>query len=72
VVLQGAMRVLIQSKHWLGEPIEWERSSLGFTGSGLRLLDTAELHSLVLDILLVSASLTLYFLLESGLINEQS
>jgi hypothetical protein len=72
VVLQGAMLVLTQAKHWAGDADGVKRSSLGLTGSGLGLLDTTELHSLVLDVLLVSTSLTLYFLLESGLINEQS
>jgi hypothetical protein len=72
VVLQGAMRVLTQSKTLAGDAVGRQRSSLWLAGSGLGLLDTAELHSLVLNVLFVSASLSLLFLDESGLINEQS
>ena len=50
----------------------YERSSLGLTGGGLSLLDTAELHLLVLDVLLVSAALRLLLLDEFLLKNKQS
>lgn len=72
VVLQGAMRVLSLSETLGGVVCGRQRSSLGLTGSGLGLLDTAELHFLVLNVLLVSAALSLLLLDESVLINEQS